>query len=235
MFRFLLLLSLSLLPSTSAQGCGMLSNCNGHGTCTVSTGKCSCYEGWGADTDIAYYKAPDCSKRVCPAGRAWGDVPTSATSAHALIECSNRGTCDRGSGACTCFDGFAGDACQCLKCPNDCSGHGQCLNVQRLASMTNAEPLSNATTYAGFETTHTWDEDMVYGCPSGNDPRTAADETDCGGKAAKWSTEKGRTGNKCHVDCSNRGVCDYRTGTCACFVGYFGQACNEQSALATGG
>lgn len=265
MRHLLLLLVLAFLPSSSAQGCGMLSNCNGHGTCTLSTGKCNCYEGWGADTDIAYYKAPDGSKRVCPAGRAWGDVPTSATSAHALTECSNRGTCDRGSGACTCFPGFAGDACQRMKCPNDCSGHGQCLNVQRMASMTNALPLSNATTYQGYETTHTWDEDMVYGCvcdsswtvglgtgetqqsewfgndcslrrcPTGDDPRTAADETDCGGKKAKYSTEKGKIGNKCHVDCSNRGTCDYRTGTCSCYTGYFGQACNEMSALATGG
>ena len=104
----LFLLLLLLLPaSVVSQGCGMLSNCNGHGTCTVSTGKCSCYEGWGADTDKAYYKgtpppppspippsittpnltpppslhaaAPDCSKRTCPSGRAWGDVPTTTS------------------------------------------------------------------------------------------------------------------------------------------------------------
>jgi hypothetical protein len=30
--------------------------------------------------------------------------------------------------------------------------------------MTNALPLSNVTTYTGFESTHTWDEDMVFGC-----------------------------------------------------------------------
>mmetsp|Transcript_26866 Transcript_26866/g.56128 ORF Transcript_26866/g.56128 Transcript_26866/m.56128 type:complete len:267 (-) Transcript_26866:37-837(-) len=259
----LFLLLLLLLPaSVVSQGCGMLNNCNGHGTCTVSTGKCSCYEGWGADTDKAYYKAPDCSKRTCPSGRAWGDVPTTTSNAHALAECSNMGLCDRTSGACNCFDGFAGDACQRMKCPNDCSGHGQCISVKRMASLGNALPLGNTTTYTGFETSHTWDEDMVYGCvcdsswtvgigdgqtqepewfgadcslrrcPSGDDPRTAADETDCHGKAAKNSAVKGQNGNKCHVDCSNRGTCDYRTGKCSCFNGYYGQACNEQSALA---
>ncbi|GMI43990.1 hypothetical protein TrCOL_g5075 [Triparma columacea] len=199
----LLPLLLSLLPSPSlGQGCASLTNCQGHGTCTTATGKCVCYEG------------------------------------------------------------FSGDACQRMLCPNDCSGHGQCLNVKRMATMTNALPLSNATTYAGYESTHTWDEDMVYGCvcdsswtvglgsgevqepewfgndcslrhcPSGNDPRTAANELDCNAKKASWSYEKGKTGNLCHVDCSNRGTCDYRTGKCACYNGYFGQACDQMDALA---
>lgn len=27
----------------------------------------------------------------------------------------------------------------------------------------------------------------------------------------------------CHVDCSNRGLCNHETGVCACFDGYHGQ------------
>lgn len=49
--------------------------------------QCECYDGWGSDDDIALYKAPDCSARVCPSGKAWADVPTSSTRAHALAEC----------------------------------------------------------------------------------------------------------------------------------------------------
>ena len=35
-------------------------------------------------------------------------------------------------------------------------------------------------------------------------------------------------GNLCHVDCSNRGLCDFETGKCACFSGWKGAACNSQ-------
>ena len=94
-----------------------------------------------ASTDISFYKAPDCSARTCPSGRAWADVPSSSTVAHAFAECSNRGTCNRGTGLCTCFDGFVGSACQRNSCPNDCSGHGICLSIKQLARMSNALPL----------------------------------------------------------------------------------------------
>ena len=128
--------------------------------------------------------------------------------------------------------------------------------------MTNALPLSAPTTYNGFESTTTWDSDKIYGCvcdsswtvglgsnerqepewfgpdcslrhcPSGDDPRTSVDETDCEGVLAKGGFGTGSVGNICHIDCSNRGLCDYATGKCQCFDGYYGQACNLQSALA---
>lgn len=43
-------------------GCQMLNNCNGHGTCSTGTKSCVCLRGWGAPSDVAYYKAPDCSQ-----------------------------------------------------------------------------------------------------------------------------------------------------------------------------
>ena len=69
-------------------------------------------------------------------------------------------------------------------------------------------------------------------CPSADDPRTSADETDCGGKVAKGGHGTGAAGNICHVDCANRGICAYGTGTCSCFDGYYSEACSLQSALA---
>merc|ERR1711998_289039 len=85
--------------------------------------------------------------------------------AHASAECSNQGLCDSATGVCQCFDGFEGDACQRMSCPNDCSGHGRCLSLKEMAIMDEALPLTNSTyQYEGDETTTTWDEDMIYGC-----------------------------------------------------------------------
>jgi hypothetical protein len=38
--------------------------CSGHGDCDYAAAKCTCFDGWGADGDVAEYKAPDCSQRV---------------------------------------------------------------------------------------------------------------------------------------------------------------------------
>lgn len=64
-------------------------------------------------------------------------------------------------------------------------------------------------------------------CPTGDDPRTTADETDCYNVTAAGSTFVGEVGNICHVDCSNRGTCNYNTGTCTCFHGYNGVNCGN--------
>lgn len=69
-------------------------------------------------------------------------------------------------------------------------------------------------------------------CPSGDDPNTrTVDETDCEGIAQTGGDldyrEKGHYGNKCHIDCSNRGTCNYRTGVCACYQGFTGDNCGS--------
>jgi hypothetical protein len=46
------------------------------------------------------------------------------------------------------------------------------------------------------------------------------------GLAAKFSMSS--YGNKCLVECANRGLCDYENGKCKCFLGWHGAACTTQ-------
>jgi hypothetical protein len=129
---YLFLFSLLYHQSVVNCSCKGLRWCNGHGKCIENL--CYCEEGWGAPTDIADFKAVDCSLRTCPSGIAWAGVPqvlvgdlvsSDSVKVHYPAECSNQGNCDRTTGTCVCNTGFTGKACQRSKCPNQCSGHGR--------------------------------------------------------------------------------------------------------------
>ena len=397
-------LSLGFKEASSTLGTMCHDNCSGHGRC-LSTGSgatCECDLGWGSEYDITEWRSPSCARRSCPAGEAWAMAAINrgngnTKTAHELRECSNIGLCDHDSGVCSCPPGYAGEACQRSTCPNDCSGHGRCLSMRRLAHKEGAFPLSyhNSTVIAattaavayievttagtGYATgdvleisanalggthtavqftltaldhtggvlnttgdallpeiratgvttnsiatnnpsdlplgTHTgialtdinsgagasgvvtvrvtaygdiedsfgsfagysgfgndtyinpaWEADKVFGClcdstwavgltantrqqsewfgpdcsqracPSANDPDTSVDDEDCAGVAPDpaLAGQIGMVGNKCHVECANRGVCDHSTGDCKCFRGYYGLDCTLKSALSQG-
>ncbi|TMW57441.1 hypothetical protein Poli38472_003366 [Pythium oligandrum] len=243
----------------NGEGCPYLNDCNGHGTCTLFSWTCMCESGWGALTDIADYRAPDCTMRTCPSGLSWTSIPTGEETAHDVqVECSGMGACDRSTGSCVCIDGFTGAACERMTCPNDCYGRGKCVSMKEMATIKTAFPLSPPITYTGATSTTTWDENRVFGCvcdsswavgtgageiqaseyfgpdcslrrcPSGDDPETLVDETDCNGKTAPGGIGVGDPGNLCYVECSNRGICNYRKGICTCFTGYSGNACQTK-------
>ena len=50
-------------------------------------------------------------------------------------------------------------------------------------------------------------------CPSGSDPM-------------------GGYGNEAGRDCSGRGICNYKSGRCHCFAGYYGLACEDMTVVA---
>jgi len=80
------------------------------------------------------------------------DLSTLPESAHYYMECSNKGTCDRGTGECNCFDGFDGASCQRASCPNSCSGHGVCKTIEALAKSDDANIYK------------LWDREATMGC-----------------------------------------------------------------------
>merc|ERR1712100_846360 len=77
----------------------------------------------------------DCSLRACPTAMAWvSSSIVGSNDMHPTVECSNKGTCDRLTGTCTCFPGYDGLACQRSTCPMDCNGRGSCFPERILAS-----------------------------------------------------------------------------------------------------
>lgn len=247
------------------RGCLDLNRCNGHGECDISISKCNCYDGYGSANDLAVAVSndfqADCSAQTCPLGYASGSVPSNGTGVHRLIECSNNGVCDRSLGACKCFTGYEGVACNRMSCPDKCTNRGVCLSMYQLARNQRALPLTNV--YAIYSDTQqnitgAWDGSFGHACvcdsswavgleanqtqqaeyfgaacefrhcPTGDDPNTTDDETDCEGKSMTGGPV-GLSGNKCHVDCSNRGKCDFETGVCKCYPGHYGHNCALRS------
>ena len=192
--------------TTEAHG---LAECSDAGTCDRATGLCRCFEGKAG---------PACDQLACPQN------------------CGGHG--------------------KCLKM-EDLAGDSEAFPLSTSVATTYGSFSTKGTT--------TWDQDIVYGCvcdsswpvglgsgetqlaewfgsgcslrrcPSGDDPLTSVDDTDCNGTSsngASTSAPVGSSGNKCHVECSNRGLCDHESGVCNCFAGFYGSACNIQDALA---
>jgi len=186
--------------------------CSGHGVCPTSgTGKCECYNGVNGEaewTDI------DCSVRACPKDIAWVGDTVGSNDLHPYVECSNKGICDRQTGMCDCFIGYDGIACQRMECPDECNGRGMCYPLRILASK------------VGRKYDDPWDASKSVGCFCDIGFRGSACELfECPSQA----DPQGGFGNSEGRDCSGRGMCDYDTGKCRCFVGFFGDACEAKA------
>ena len=157
--------------------------------------------------------------RTCPKGAAWVGASEGSNNAHPSVECSNKGSCDRKSGECQCFTNYEGMACERTICPKGCSGRGVCMTQQALAETAGAQK----TAY-----TEPWDAEKHVGCLC-----------DLGFRGPDCSLQECPTGDDVLLgdgadlgrDCSGRGICDYSSGLCKCFSGYFGTRCQFQTIL----
>lgn len=192
---------------------GMCENqCSGHGTCEVN-GNCKCFKGLDGEDE---WTGPDCSLRTCPFDFAWAGSVINSNNLHPWAECSNKGICDRSTGECNCFTGYEGAACQRTVCPDNCNDQGTCWPEKHLASK------------AGRIYDEPWDAMKHVGCLCDAGYRgPACDQQECPSGADPLSGY----GNEAGRDCSGRGICDYSSGICSCFTGFFGTRCQHQTTV----
>jgi len=115
-------------------------SCLGRGICNFTIGKCQCQFG---------YTGEDCSLRTCPRNCSYpngtcntttgicecnfpyiGIVNGSKSDCSLLDcggECIHEGVCDPTAGICRCGEKWTGEFCSLVRCPQDCSGNGNCL------------------------------------------------------------------------------------------------------------
>ena len=151
--KFLIAAVAASLISLASAACPNL--CNGHGDCGAND-RCTCFKNW---------QGADCSERVCAFGLAWVDAPSTTDTAHWYAECSNKGTCDRSTGLCQCFDGYTGKGCKRSTCPNSCSGHGTCYFIEQFSAQGTAGVSTNVKVdWSSMQTYTKWDKSKIQGC-----------------------------------------------------------------------
>jgi len=138
--------------------------------------------------------------------------------AHFYSECSGKGTCNRDTGECECFDGYSGSGCAQLACPNDCSGHGVCRRLAEQNTDYTSWDRHKTTTCIcdpGYENVDC--SDRI--CPRGDDPITRpqdkcveAGSWGAGQLAASVASVAATCAGKTQLECTNAGadVCAWR-------------------------
>merc|ERR550514_336066 len=219
--------------------------CSDQGLCDRATGLCSCFAGYTGSSCQRTACPDDCSGHgTCRSNRDfaydWAIAKTiqmhdTGKKDHTELfkeiyfaSYDNAWDSDKHYG-CKCDKGYRGPSCAMVECPSD------------------KDPLDDKCKMDSAVASEITDFQLQYDAPFGAKGWEEAYSLDTG-KAADGSEQatlensdfnhhyildnNGRKVYGCYgsmsgQDCSGRGICDYSTGTCKCFSGYAGTACEK--------
>jgi len=120
--------------------------------------------------------------------------------------CSGNGFCGQYD-KCTCYRNWMGNACEKRTCPYDLAF----VDV----------PLGDLNMDGDRDSVH-----VTYGAQTNDRVGMEVWPTDSTSKAHSNFYDSANDGHF-YAECSNKGMCDRKSGTCACFDGYSGTACRR--------
>jgi len=198
--------------------------CSGHGTCGLYDA-CTCYRNWQAN---------DCSDRVCPFGKAFVDSPLGDMDGDGDVQGTNDGQ------AATDYATDGGIVWTKFTNTNnnhnadDANTAGYDADFATLVpSCSSSADGASAACKAGLAVYERWpykeDSDEQYAADqtltANGDTLDPTDGTYTLTSASIYPAEEQE--GHFYRECSNKGVCDRKSGECDCFDGYEGSACQR--------
>merc|ERR1712176_1373674 len=216
--------------------------CSDQGLCDRATGLCSCFAGYTGSSCQRTTCPDDCSGHgTCRSNRDfaydWAIAKTTQIqndkSDHTELfketyfaSYDNAWDSDMHYG-CLCDDGYRGPSCALVECPSandpldDKCGKGVLITDYQLQY---DAPFGGAGWEAAYSLRAGKNKEQNDMSKADNNPNYIIDDN--GRKVY------GCYGSMSGQDCSGRGICDYSSGTCKCFSGYAGTACEKVEEMA---
>lgn len=219
--------------------------CSDQGLCDRATGLCSCFAGYTGSSCQRTTCPDDCSGHgTCRSNRdfAYDWAIAKTTQMHKkgiqdhtelfkeiyFASYDEAWDSDKHWG-CKCDDGYRGPSCALVECPSYADPlDDKCdMKSETKSVITNFQLQYDAPFgAAGWE-----DAYSKEGGPAGDGKEQATlDDSDYNRHYVIDNNGRkvyGCYGSMSGQDCSGRGICDYSSGTCKCFSGYSGTACEK--------
>ena len=226
--------------------------CSDQGLCDRATGLCSCFAGYTGSSCQRTACPDDCSGHgTCRSNRDfaydWAIAKTVQMHDKNAVDHTEKfkeiymasyddaWDSDKHWG-CKCDDGYRGPSCALVECPSDKDPlDDKCIPIDK-DTMTPVQIAAIVTDYqlqydAPFGATG-WEEAYSKEKNAAGDGTEQDDLKDSDYNRHYILDNNGRKVYGCYgsmtgQDCSGRGICDYSSGSCKCFSGYAGTACEK--------